>query len=256
MSDAADVSASRLPQAFVRIPRGTFRMGAPASQPHFFTEVPHIVTISRDFEMQATAVTQLQWVSLMGYNPSFFHSEDVCPEDFLRLDELEICARHPVESLTWDEAQRFIRKMNERGDDFTYRLPTESEWEYAARAGTETPYWFGSNLRDLPTFAWHLENSGGHSHAVAEKPPNPWGLYDMGGNVWQWVEDFFGPYPTTHVTDPRGPASGQWRSFRGCGWKTARDGECPEPCRTAYRNFEDGGPRDNHIGFRLVRTRR
>jgi formylglycine-generating enzyme required for sulfatase activity len=135
-----------------------------------------------------------------------------------------------------------------------YRLPTESEWEYAARAGTKTPYWFGSNLSDLPTYDWYQDNAGGQTHAVAEKPQNPWGLYDMTGNVWQWVQDYFGPYPTSHVTDPVGPSTGSWREFRGCSWKSPADGVCPQPCRTAYRNFNDKAPTGSDIGFRLVRT--
>ena len=134
----------------------------------------HEVTMTDDFEIQTTDVTQSLWEKVMGDNPSQYKG-----------------SVNPVENVSWDDAEAFISKLNKicEEDDHFYRLPTEAEWEYAARAGTKTAYYFGNNRSLLSQFAWWSGNSDGSTHPVATKPPNPWGLYDMEGNVFQWVED-------------------------------------------------------------------
>jgi formylglycine-generating enzyme required for sulfatase activity len=132
-----------------------------------------------------------------------------------------------------------------------YRLPTEAEREYAARGGNSDrlPYWFGLNDEELKNYAWYSDNSGDRTHAVATKPANPFGLYDMNGNVLEWVNDFYGDYPNTAVTDPTGPASGNYRVLRGGSWIFF-----PRHLRSAARFCDGPGRRYTDIGFRLVRS--
>ncbi|GEM_PF-2666698 len=229
---------------FVYIPPGTFMMGSPESELRgraSFRLVygQHRVTLTQGFYMQTTEVTQKQWRDVMGNNPSFFKE---CGDD---------C---PVEQVSWNDVQRFIEKLNldsarlpvgERSR--TYRLPTEAEWEYAARAGSETYYCFGDDAAELGEYAWYIENSGGKTHPVAQKQPNKWGLYDMHGNIWEWCQDWDGGYHSADVTDPTGPHSGSYRVNRGGSW-----GEGAQNCRSAYRFMYSPGSRLSHFGFRLV----
>jgi len=117
--------------------------------------------------------------------------------------------------VSWEDAVEFCRKLSElpaeRAAGFAYRLPTEAEWEYACRAGTTTAYSFGDDSAELGEYAWYAENSGGRTQPVGQKKPNPWGLYDMHGNVWEWCQDWHAAYPTGSVTDPTGPSSGSFR---------------------------------------------
>jgi formylglycine-generating enzyme required for sulfatase activity len=259
---------------FVLLPAGTFQMGSTAAEIERFArwydkreriedEMPqHRVTISREFYLGKYEVTQAQWRAVMGSNPSQFQQ---CGES---------C---PVENISWEEVQEFIRRLNDKEGHTKYRLPTEAEWEYAARAGTETPIYAGelrilekANAPDLDAIAWYAGNSGvtytgGFDcagwpekqyrsdrcgpHPVGRKQPNRWGVYDMLGNVWEWVQDWYGPYPSGAVTDPQGPASGSARVSRGGSWYfTARH------CRSAYRSGGDPGYRYGNLGFRLLRT--
>ena len=191
---------------------------------------PHLVRISRGFEMGKYEVTQVEWEALMGSNPSRFKSAD-----------------RPVENVSWDDVQRFIRKLNAKSDGFIYRLPTEAEWEYACRAGTTGDY--AGSLDDM---GWYERNSNGQTHPVGQKRPNAWGLYDMHGNVWEWVQDWFGPYDPSMVTDPHGPASAKYRTNWGGGWSF-----WAAYCRSAKRDGDapgDRGDRSGFLGFRLVRT--
>ncbi|HLC15756.1 MAG TPA: SUMF1/EgtB/PvdO family nonheme iron enzyme, partial [Thermodesulfovibrionia bacterium] len=158
-----------LKMKFAYIPPGKFMMGSTN------------VTLSQGFFMQTTPVTQGQWKALMGNNPSRFKR---CGDD---------C---PVESVSWHDAQKFIEKLNKREGVNKYRLPTEAEWEYAARAGSDTAYCFGDDEARLSEYAWYDKNSDGRTHPVAKKKPNAWWLYDMHGNVWEWSEDWYGDYPT------------------------------------------------------------
>jgi formylglycine-generating enzyme required for sulfatase activity len=189
----------------------------------------HRVRISRAFELGTHEVTQAQWEAVMGHNPSEFRG-----------------AGRPVERISWHEAQEFIEKLNARQDGYVYRLPTEAEWEYASRAGADEK----EDAARLEAVAWCGEAAGGHTHPVGTKEPNAWGLHDMQGNVWEWVEDWFGPYPAGEVSDPRGPASGEARVFRGGSWAHGY----PSLCRSGYRNLAAPDKRYAVVGLRLART--
>jgi formylglycine-generating enzyme required for sulfatase activity len=149
-----------------------------------------------------------------------------------------------VESVSWNDVQAFIQRLNSREGIEIYRLPTEAEWEYAARAGNPDDY-----TGDLDARGWYSSNSGNQPHPVGQKQLNGWGLYDMHGNVWEWVSDWYGPYSQESATDPTGAASGSNRVFRGGSWlNDATD------CRSANRATLDPGNRGSGLGFRLVRT--
>jgi formylglycine-generating enzyme required for sulfatase activity len=152
-----------------------------------------------------------------------------------------------VDQVSWEEAQAFINKLNAMEGVKLYRLPTEAEWEYAARAGSTTIYSFGNDSKQLGDYAWYRGNAERHSHPVGQKKPNAWGLYDMLGNVWEWVQDWDGKYPAGPVTDPKGPESGTYRMRRGCAWNNEAN-----VCRVANR-YSVIGYRDDFLGFRVVR---
>lgn len=154
---------------FVLIPSGEFMMGSmevAAGKPI------HKVTIKNSFYMGIYPVTQKQWTVVMNNNPSHFKGNDL-----------------PVEHVSWNDAQEFIKKLNENESTDKYRLPSEAEWEYACRSGTQTKYYFGNDESELRNYAWYYRNSGDRTHPVAQKMPNPWGLYDMHGNILEWVQD-------------------------------------------------------------------
>jgi formylglycine-generating enzyme required for sulfatase activity len=257
VSNPKDVGLTRLEggMTFVTIPAGTFTMGSPDSEPGRGTmeDQQHKVTISKAFEMQTTEVTQSQWVAAMASNPSYFQKTEHCPSEFTQVNGVSICLNNPVDTVSWNDAQEFIGKLNAKADGYHYRLPTEAEWEYSARAGTT-----GSYAGDLDAIAWYSDNSGQMTHPVSEKSANAWGLFDMHGNVWEWTADRWGSYSAIAVTDPEGPSSGPYRVFRGGDWGSLsrfcrsanRDGELPEIRRgysTGYLSY--------YLGFRLVRTK-
>ena len=155
----------------------------------------------------------------------------------------------PVERVSWEDTQGFIRKLNMREGRARYRLPTEAEWEYACRAGSQTSYSFGDAPPQLDAYGWYADNSGEMTHPVGQRKPNTWGLYDMHGNVWEWVQDWYGAYAPEPVTDPQGPASGSERVFRGGSWVNPAMG-----CRSAFRYRLAPGRRFDYLGFRLLRT--
>ena len=227
-----------LGQTFALIPAGTFTMGSPSDElGRYSDETQHEVTLTQPFYMQTTEVTQAQWESVMGSNPSYF---DGCPT----------C---PVEMVSWDDVQKFIVKMNARGEG-TYSLPTEAQWEYAARAGSTTAFYNGGiTVTDcgydpnLNAIGWYCYNADSKPLPVAGKTPNAYGLYDMSGNVWEWCHDWFGTYPSSAVTDPVGPTSGSLRVYRGgCWYGFARY------CRSALRYGDEPGIRSRYFGFRLA----
>ncbi len=187
----------------------------------------HPVTISNSFYLGIHQVTQAQYEKVMGVNPSYFKWPN-----------------RPVENVTWDEAKEFCRRLSEH-ELKEYRLPTEAEWEFACRSGTGTEYPWGDKID--PAHCWHSSNSGKETHDVGTRVPNPAGLYDMCGNVWEWCEDWYGPYQTDSTRDPKGPASGSSRVLRGGSWS---DGA--EDCRSATRGRADPGLRMNVFGFRVV----
>jgi formylglycine-generating enzyme required for sulfatase activity len=235
---------------FVKIPAGTFMMGSPISEVGSRNnEGPiHNVTISRNFEMQATEVTQAQWFSVSGENPSNFTESQHCPGEYKQENGVSLCPNNPVEGVSWDDVQMFIQRLNAKGDGFQYRLPSEAEWEFAARAGTTGLYGISGNLTD---FAWYKNNSDGFTHPVARKLANAWGLYDMHGNVLEWTADWYvdKAYTLNDVIDPLGPSSGVRRVHRG---GSGLYGSWA--CRSAFRNAGFPGERFRDLGFRLVRT--
>jgi formylglycine-generating enzyme required for sulfatase activity len=186
--------------------------------------------------MQATPVTQTQWELVMGENPSNFKSTP-------------LSGNRPVEKITWDDAKRFIQKLNELDPHYTYRLPTEAEWEYAARAGTQTAYSFGEEAAH-PDYAWSSENSGRQTHAVAGLKPNPAGLHDMHGNVWEWVEDGYLQNPPGGVDPVVLLPSDSNRVLRGGSW----DMGAPQVLRSAHRIHFQPSTSGNVFGFRLLRV--
>jgi formylglycine-generating enzyme required for sulfatase activity len=227
----------------VRVRAGSFTMGSPSSEEgHSSDEAQHQVTLTRDFWLGATEVTQAQWRAVMGSNPSYFDDCDACP----------------VERVSWDDAVAFLNALSDReglarcydGASFKglvcegYRLPTEAEWEYAARAGTT-----GARYGDLGAIAWHAGNSGGRTGPVGEKQPNAWGLHDMLGNVWEWVHDWYASYPSGAVSDPQGPSSGGYRVFRGGGWSDEA-----RSARAAFRVGDAPANRGGFLGLRAARS--
>jgi formylglycine-generating enzyme required for sulfatase activity len=219
---------------FVLIPAGSFTMGADKNfKAASDDETPqHRVSISKPFYLGKHEVTQAQWEAVMGNNPSRFEGRD-----------------NPVEMVSWDDTQEFIQRLNRQEGHKRYRLPTEAEWEYAARAGTTGAYSFGDDVGQLGQYAWYGANCRGRTHPVGQKQPNPWGLYDMHGNVWEWVQDWYGEryYSSSPGTDPKGPSSGYYRVFRGGCWFFDA-----ERCRSANRNGSTPGLRYNVLGFRLA----
>jgi len=210
------------------IPGGTFTMENEAKRKANKTQ--HKVTLS-PFFMGSYPVTQAQWEAVMGNNPSRFKG-----------------ANRPVERVSWGDAVEFCEILS-RKTGKAYRLPTEAEWEYACRAGTTTPFYFGETI----TPDW-VNYNGNHPYGSASKttdvgtfPPNRFGLYDMHGNVWEWCQDWHGDYPTGSVTDPTGPDTGSYRVKRGGDWSSTAGS-----CQSAYRDGDSPDDRDFRIGFRLA----
>jgi len=217
----------------VLIPAGEFKMGDDQSGRGFEKPV-HKVAITEPFYLGKYEVTQEQWEAVMGNNPSHFKG-----------------AKNPVETVSWDDCQAFLGKLNAKigrqGGKFV--LPTEAQWEYACRAGSTSKFCFGDDENQLGEYAFYARNSGGKTHPVGEKKPNAWGLYGMHGNVGEWCRDWYGAYGTEAVTDPRGPAIGAIRLFRGGTW-----GGTDWYCRSAprYQIVPEG--KNSLLGLRIVRV--
>ncbi|MBW3018937.1 SUMF1/EgtB/PvdO family nonheme iron enzyme, partial [Candidatus Woesearchaeota archaeon] len=220
---------------FVLIPVGKFKMGSPSTESDRDTdEGPvHWVIISRPFYMGKYEVTQEQYYAVAKYKPSRFKQEN-----------------GPVERVSWEQADRFCTKLSEIKDG-NYRLPTEAEWEYACRAGSEDRFYFGLDpeYSQIEKYAWYSENSDSTTHPVGEKKPNSFGLYDMHGNVSEWCWDWYAPnyYHKTFMIDPPGPQNGKSRVIRGGSWfHGVRD------CRSASRSSCEPVYIRNYVGFRVV----
>ena len=190
-------------------------------------ETQHKVKLTKGFYMGVYTVTQEQWQTVMGNNPSFFEGENL-----------------PVESVSWDDCQEFIKKLREK-DKKQYRLPTEAEWEYACRAGTKTPFHFGETIStDQANYNGEIYGTGkkgvsrGKTIPVGSFPANAFGLHDMHGNVFQWCQDWVGHYPQKEVVDPQGPEKGAERVLRGGSWSIN-----PQVCRSASRSWQGPGGR-------------
>jgi formylglycine-generating enzyme required for sulfatase activity len=237
---------------FVLIPAGSFMMGSPDSdrEARGFEKPRHEVTISRPFYLGRYEVTQAEWEAVMGSNPYTLDRSNPyynLPGMAGRITR----PNHPA-TVSWNDAQEFIARLNEREGGDRYRLPTEAEWEYAARAGTTTTYSFGDDEADLGRYAWFGEDFGsGGTHPVGQKEPNPWGLHDVHGNAWEWVQDWFDPdyYAGSPSTDPTGPREGTQRVVRGGSWHATATS-----WRTAFRRDYEPDYRGISIGFRLLRT--
>ena len=238
-----------LGMVFNEIPAGTFIMGSKMDElERNEDEILHKVTLTKQFYMQTTEVTQGQWKAIIKSNPSSYKE---CGND---------C---PVETVSWNDIQTFINKLNKRGEGI-YRLPTEAEWEYAVRAGTTTAFNTDNCIYGAyENFSPDSENNSslddslfncsfgvyhGTPLPVASLKPNAWGLYDMHGNVSEWVNDEYGRYPSTHVVDPTGPSSGKNKVVRGGNY-----GSHVGQCRSAFRRQESPDYKIFAIGFRLVR---
>ena len=213
---------------------GKFRMGCTAEQSEdeiWEDETPvHQVTLD-GFHIAKYQVIQAQWMAVMGSNPSAFEGENL-----------------PVEYVRWNHVQEFIRKLNAITGR-QYRLPTEAEWEYAARGGAKSMGYKYSGSNHLNDVAWCEANSGITSHPVGTKQSNELGIYDMSGNVWEWCNDWYGTYPSSAQTNPRGPSSGEYRVTRGGYW--LGPAWC---CRIADRNYLSPDDRGSDIGFRLAHS--
>jgi len=219
---------------FMLIPAGEFDMGSPAvEKDRNSDEGPvHRVKISNAFYMGKYEVTQKQWREVMGTNPSYFEGDNL-----------------PVEQVSWNDVQEFLKKLNEKEGANKYHLPSEAEWEYAARAGTTTNYSFGDNESKLGDYAWYNGNSGGKTHEVGQKKLNTWGLYDMHGNIWEWVQDIYhNSYSGAPADGSAWEGDGPSRVVRGGGW-----GYYGGDCRSALRDSRGPSPRDGEVGFRLLR---
>ena len=215
----------------VRVEGGTFTMGATSEQGSDADsdEKPtHQVTLS-SFSIGKYEVTQEEWQAVMGDNPSNFKG-----------------AKHPVEEVSWNDCQEFIRKLNAiTGKHF--RLPTEAEWEYAARGGNRCIGYKYSGSDNLDRVAWYDSNSGNTTHDIGQKSPNEIGLFDMSGNVREWCADWYGSYKSNSQSNPGGPSSGSYRVFRGGSWfNVARR------CRVSDRHDLTPGDSDFNLGLRLA----
>jgi formylglycine-generating enzyme required for sulfatase activity len=218
----------------VKIPAGSFMMGSD----EYDGEKPKHQVKLQEFYLGKYPVTQEQYQAVMGKNPSNFKDNP----------------KNPVEQVSWNDAQEFCKKLNQliAGKDF--RLPTEAEWEYACRAGTQTRYYFGDDAAKLGDYGWYDENSGSKTHAVGQKKPNDWGLYDMSGNVWEWCED---PWHDSYADKPENIKNNGnviWSSsnesprvLRGGSWLNYS-----RNCRSAYRVRYYAAVRINDFGFRLA----
>jgi formylglycine-generating enzyme required for sulfatase activity len=226
-----------IPLTLVRIPSGSFMMGSPENEwGREANEGPrHQVVISKWFYLGKYEVTQAQWQAIMGDNPS-----------------TEIDPNFPVNRVSWFDAQKFFDRIEALIQDGNFRFPTEAEWEYAARAGNTTPNFIGDDVdaEELMQYAWFRNNSEGMLNRVGQKKPNPWGLHDMMGNVWEWVQDWYGPYFGQPQVDPVGPEIGQEKVFRGGSWMART-----EWMRAADRGKFSPDNRRNTGGVRVAWSR-
>ena len=218
----------------VPIPAGEFVMGSQEPR-HGLCRPVHQVTLSEPFFLGACEVTQEHYTQVMGRFAS-------------RFDGLH----YPVANVNWNDAVEFCRRLSELKEEqaagHVYRLPTEAEWEYACRAGTETRYSFGDDEMQLSEYGWFLGNAELKMHPVGQKKPNVWGLYDMHGNVWEWCQDWYGPYTPEVAVDPVGPRQGTVRVDRGGGWAYE-----DWYCESAIRGWLSPDLKSGFVGFRVAR---
>ncbi len=237
--------ADAKPLTFVLIPPGTFRMGCPEDKRNYVGRewIPHQVTITKPFYLGKYEITQAQWEAVIGNNPAA---------------EYGVGQDYPVYNVSWNDCREFIRKLNSTGSG-TYRLPTEAEWEYACRVGTTTRFFFGDALESddecefdelLDRYMWWCGNASPlGAKQVGRKQPNPWGLYDVHGNVWEFCSDWYeDPVDRGAQVNPQGPDSGEFRVIRGGHWANKA-----QYCRSALRSGVEVDTRSVYIGLRLVK---
>jgi len=233
----------------INLPAGSFLMGTGDTDHEWFCHSRPVREVRLDsFQLSVYEITQAQYEKVMGSNPSLMKGDD----------------SRPVEQVSWLDAAAFCNKLSElaglmpcydirnRSCIFSrngFRLPTEAEWEYACRAGTDTKYYTGNSESDLELAGWYRANSQGTTHPVGQKKPNAWGLYDMHGNVWEWCNDWLGNYADCRNENPRGPNIGYSRVLRGGGWHYPAVG-----CCSAYRQRAKPEYRLSAVGFRIARS--
>ena len=225
---------------FALIEPGKFIMGTSAERGNEYPQ--HQVTITKPFYLGQYEITQRQWVSVMCIHPW-------AGQDYVLAD-----SDRPAVHISWDDVQQFVERLNENLGEPRYRLPTEAEWEYACRAGTTTLWSFGDDESQLGEYGWTVDNAWDHgvrwAQTVGSKLANPWGLYDMHGNVWEWVQDRLRWYSSMRAIDPQGPETGSFRVLRG----DSSFGYFSRDSRSAVRTGGDPGVRESSIGARLLRV--
>ena len=215
----------------VKVNAGTFTMGATTEMqnPYDYEKPAHQVTLTNNYYLGKTEVTQALWTAVMGSNPSNFKGDN-----------------KPVERVSWNDCQSFISKLN-AATGKNFRLPTEAEWEFAARGGNNSRHYQYSGSNTLNDVGWYTDNNSNTTHDVATKRPNELGLFDMSGNVWEWCSDWYGSYSSNTQYDPAGPTSGSDRVSRGGGWKGSA-----WACRSSGRFYGSPGSRYDILGLRLA----
>jgi formylglycine-generating enzyme required for sulfatase activity len=230
-----DTLTNSIALELIRVPAGIFTMGGDwDAEQADENELPkHDVTFDEPFYMGKYPVTQAQWEAVMESNPSSFPGAD-----------------HPVETVSHEDAAEFLKRLNAMEKTHTYRLPTEAEWEYAARAGSKSTYSFGPETRRLADYAWYQKNSGDKTHPVGQLAPNDWGLCDVHGHVHEWCADWYQRdyYAVSPARHPAGPRKGVARVLRGGDW-----GSEAWYCRCAIRSLSSPQRRSPRVGFRVVK---
>jgi formylglycine-generating enzyme required for sulfatase activity len=210
------------------IDEGKFIMGSRDHEKKGYYNQGSVEVQLDGFWISRTPVTQAQYKSIMGENPSKFEGDN-----------------NPVENVSWNNAMEFCRKLSDK-TGYLYSLPTEARWEYSCRAGSKTRFSYGDNPDLLGNYAWYDINSGGKTHPVGMKKPNDWGLFDMHGNVWEWCIDWYGKYPDTPQKNPEGPKKGCRKILRGGSWYYSK-----HLCRSSYRYYNPPIYKFSNIGFRI-----
>ena len=215
----------------VKVEAGTFMMGATSEMqaPYRWEKPVHQVTLTNDYYMGKYEVTQALWEAVMDSNPSYFKGDNL-----------------PVETVSWNDCQEFISKLNSMTGR-KFRLPTEAEWEYAARGGKKSRSYQYSGSSNISDVAWYDGNSGSKTHPVGTKQANELGIYDMTGNVWEWCQDWYGSYSSSSQTNPTGAVSGAHRVYRGGSWDFYAG-----RCRLSYRRYGTPDYRNSILGLRLA----
>ena len=233
----SDAITNSIGMELVLLPAGSFTMGGDwDAEQADENELPkHGVTFDKPFYVGRFAVTQNQWQAVMGSNPSEFKGDN-----------------HPVETVSHEDAGKFLGRLNTLEKTRAYRLPSEAEWEYAARAGSQSTYCFGPETARLAEYAWFQNNSGAAPHPVGQLAPNDWGLYDMHGNVHEWCADWYARdyYAHSPAKNTPGPRKGVARVLRGGDW-----GSEAWYCRCAIRSLSSPQRRSPRVGLRIVKER-